>query len=356
MKRKEWSAIAVIFALCLIPPYVIALSSTPALSPPEYTDSEAVVLALETSGALLPPPDLYEQIHTDLIAIRQAYPEMDEVRHFPEWKPGELVAQLTPEAMEQFKKDEYHGMDSLNAEYGPVQMSVLSRDSLLLGFPLPYNPGRIAALYSTADGVREATPNWTIGDGSHISVELPRYTFTSAWGDCPSGCIYKHYWLFSVTDGSVALIQEWGDRLVAVTPTPTPTSAATPLLSIIVNKSSLRKNESLIVDVVVQPVDRSFTAYGGIMLGDVFYSFTLGNYSELQKGIHPLVSNVPGLTAAYAARLFSIQSIPSDIIPSGNSELRCSIIVGLVASQVAPTRVESCIPGYVDRKEITISK
>ena len=41
-----------------------------------------------------------------------------------------------------------------------------------------------------------------------------RITFTSGWGDCPSGCISRHNWLFEVTAaGVVTLVDESGDPL-----------------------------------------------------------------------------------------------------------------------------------------------
>jgi len=355
MKRNIVFAIAVLFGIYLIPGSSFAQTPTPTPTAADFPDSDVLVLALEISGELLPPPSLYERIHSDLIAIRNAYPETNEVHYYPSWEIGEIFADLTPEAMEQFKMGEYHGLDALNAVYGLPQITALE-GSLCLQFSRPYNPAVLADLYSKADGVIRAYPDRIIriGVSSDIRVALPHYTLTLGWGDCPAGCIYKHYWLFSVTDGSVTLIDEGGDQLTSGTPTPTPT--ATPLLNILLNNNSLRNNESLMIDIIVQPINQSFTAYGGIMLGDAFYSFTLGNYSELQKGIHPLAENVPGLKAAHATRLFFIQSIPSNIIPSGKAELRCSVVVGLVPSQMVPTGIESCIPGYVDRKEIAITK
>jgi hypothetical protein len=37
---------------------------------------------------------------------------------------------------------------------------------------------------------------------------------TLGWGDCPSGCIERHTWVFMVTaDGQVTLVEESGDPL-----------------------------------------------------------------------------------------------------------------------------------------------
>ena len=44
-----------------------------------------------------------------------------------------------------------------------------------------------------------------VGDGNKI------YQYTLGWGDCPSGCIYYHYWKIKVTDKEITLLEEGGD-------------------------------------------------------------------------------------------------------------------------------------------------
>lgn len=180
----------------------------------DITDCDAELLAMEISGALLPPPSLYDQIHSDLTAIRQAYPYMNSISHRPRWAPGELIVGLTPEAWDRFQNGVYHGLDDLNAQYGPVTVTPLippPLPCLFLQFEERYNPGYLAPLYANADGVRYAEPNWFVGDGSDIQVSIPEYTFILAWGDCYSGCMYHHYWVFTVIEDTVTLVDEYGD-------------------------------------------------------------------------------------------------------------------------------------------------
>lgn len=66
-----------------------------------FADPEAEILAMEVSGKLLPPPSLYEQIRSDLAAIRQAYPAMASIRHRPRWQLGVLILVLAAKALEQ---------------------------------------------------------------------------------------------------------------------------------------------------------------------------------------------------------------------------------------------------------------
>jgi uncharacterized repeat protein (TIGR01451 family) len=180
----------------------------------DFPDQDAELLAMEISGALLPPLSLYNQIHDDLTAIRQAYPQMNSISHRPRWVPGRLLVGLTPEAWEQFQRGDYHAWDDLNDQYGPVDIIPFNwMPAVRLQFAERYNPEYLAPLYGAIDGVRYAEPDMTFGGSTDILVSLPEYTFKMGWGDCPAGCIYNHYWDFIVVEGHVTLVREYGDPL-----------------------------------------------------------------------------------------------------------------------------------------------
>ncbi len=66
--------------------------------------------------------------------------------------------------------------------------------------------------------ISSATPNYYIGDGSTIVGTRVNnkigISYYYKWGDCPSGCIAKHWWTFSVNiDGFVEFMGEFGDEL-----------------------------------------------------------------------------------------------------------------------------------------------
>ena len=107
-----------------------------------FPDTDAELLAIELSKALLPPPALYKRIHHDLDGIRQAYPAMGQIHHGPAWALGELIVRLTPEAMAQYEKGEYHGLDLLMVKYGPIKIGTLAQSLCIvhLKFSKRYNP------------------------------------------------------------------------------------------------------------------------------------------------------------------------------------------------------------------------
>jgi hypothetical protein len=203
-------------------------------------DIDAELLALEISRQLLPPSSLYEQIHSDLTSIRAAYPAIASIHHQPLWIPGELVGKLTAEAMAQFKKGDYHGLDALSAQYGPIKIIPLDNDPkdtlnfVTFKFSRWCNPECLTRLISAADGVWYAHSKWISDEGNRIEVSDSQYTFSVGWGNCSLVCSYRHYWVFSVVDGLAQLVTEHGDPLLGdlsvASDSPTTVGGATKLM------------------------------------------------------------------------------------------------------------------------------
>lgn len=176
--------------------------------------SDAEILALEISGELLPPPSLTAAIQTDLDAIRSDDRYFERIHAKPDWAVGEILVGLTSLAWQEYQEGRFHGLDELNATYGPVDIDVVIPGALKLTFTRPYHPVPLADIYSGAEGIHYVEPNVARGDGNDISsTAAGEYTFRKGWGDCPAGCTYEHFWEFSVVGGQVTLIDERGTPL-----------------------------------------------------------------------------------------------------------------------------------------------
>jgi len=178
---------------------------------------EAQQLALEVKGGLLPDEELTEQILMELVAIRNAYPEVSG-EYRPNCSPDVISVGLTDEAMEQFKNGQYHELDQLNEQYGVIDITTRSFSSfpiIYLKFDKVYNTRLLAEIYAQAEpaGVIYVERCCLIGDGSTISAAPPLYSFIFKWGDCPAGCIYRQSWNFRVDNEEVRLISITGDPL-----------------------------------------------------------------------------------------------------------------------------------------------
>lgn len=73
----------------------------------------------------------------------------------------------------------------------------------------PMNMAALAKRFAGIKGVGYAEPNGGGGDGPNITAQVGTdnwlLTYSLGWGDCPSGCIARHYWSFEVdSSGEVA--------------------------------------------------------------------------------------------------------------------------------------------------------
>ena len=70
--------------------------------------------------------------------------------------------------------------------------------------------------FQDLNGVNFVEPDYLIGDGNNITAQVENgYTdliFEHGWGDCPSGCIFSHFWQIRVDDDcAVEFIDSWGN-------------------------------------------------------------------------------------------------------------------------------------------------
>jgi hypothetical protein len=81
----------------------------------------------------------------------------------------------------------------------------------------PLNLLALGRVLERMDGVRYTEPNGMAGDGpdirAHVGDGFVRLDYSIGWGDCPSGCIYRRYWRFTVhADGRVEEAPTTGSR------------------------------------------------------------------------------------------------------------------------------------------------
>lgn len=80
------------------------------------------------------------------------------------------------------------------------------------------NVAALCQALNKTDSVRYAEPNAMAGDGDEISAKVfnsfTELIYSSGWGDCPAGCIYRRFWKFRVyNDCSVEFVESYGDKM-----------------------------------------------------------------------------------------------------------------------------------------------
>jgi len=170
-----------------------------------FENNEALVIAQEKSGALLEPPkEVYEKVHKDLAAIRKAFPVVANVMHQSPYVAGKIICQ-------KFTKD---AATKLNAsEFGPItEYKYKFIDYSVITFSKPYNSPKLIQILAEKGLANHCSDDKYFGGSSQISVGPDNtYVFYKGSGDCPAGCINKHYWTFSVKDDKVTLVNETGN-------------------------------------------------------------------------------------------------------------------------------------------------
>ena len=92
-----------------------------------------------------------------------------------------------------------------------IYLSLFSQEGL--------NMPALVTFFQGIAGVQFAEVDTVIGDGNDINVqetliEDTEITYTAAWGDCPSGCIYSRNWKFRVKlDCGVQFLEVYGSEL-----------------------------------------------------------------------------------------------------------------------------------------------
>jgi len=101
-----------------------------------------------------------------------------------------------------------------------------------------YNLLALTSLISTLPDILYSQGSGYGGDGYRITDKIYsdhiELTYSTGWGDCPSGCIKRRYWKFNVYfDCSVEYVESYGDLLPS-TGTPPPTGIIEPSKNLLI--------------------------------------------------------------------------------------------------------------------------
>jgi len=169
---------------------------------------EAKQMAFEESAQLLPNniETLTGAIENELAAIRGFDGRMDDIHHQRKWEIGSLLGTCPSEEI----------LANLNSsEYAPFEMQRFQFGNICyLKFTQPFNPVILSRQLRSKFGISMGING--VFRGSEDVTKTPGtsiYTFYQGSGDCPSGCIHKHFWEYGVSldQGSyvVKLRREW---------------------------------------------------------------------------------------------------------------------------------------------------
>jgi len=165
---------------------VATVTSAPAAAPTFYgrRQQEAEIVALETSGFIVPVQPLVQKIMRDLKSIRTTYRQVEDTTIKRKWVPGEVVVRG------KVSNDVLNQID--NSVYGPLEEVKKFAGGSVLVFTKAYHPEVLSQRLSEKYGINVG-PNTSVGSpGNTIVTYKPKdnvYVFQKG----PAGFTYPGY-------------------------------------------------------------------------------------------------------------------------------------------------------------------
>ena len=186
--------------------------------PPETISEQALLAALWLTNEFTPPRGVAEQIENDLTQLRDKYADSLSVFNlsfiFPV-DPQALSIGLTDETKAAVRAGSYGAWNPHNDDFNVVEIDTtfIKYGWVTLRFEDLINPFKIAPYYSVLQGITYVEPIEIPGDHPnyypwYIDDEIV-YLFREAWGDCPAGCIYSHFWYVKKIDDEFEIVGDF---------------------------------------------------------------------------------------------------------------------------------------------------
>ena len=218
---------AQVFGATAAAPTVVLADSR---KPPKVSEAALLahrILARETDDLLLDAKrrrELAREIEGVLVRLRYAHPEVAEIFARAAHLPGVLLLGVKPDLMDTVSRllrgksgpvklrTGKAAFDALNAKLRLRAVRLFRRTGvLLMRLSERANVQAARRAYLKIAGVEYAESDAHLGDGSDIeaskSGDAWHLVVRKAWGDCPSGCIYKKMFFFTVRGEKIERIE-----------------------------------------------------------------------------------------------------------------------------------------------------
>lgn len=188
------------------------LASLDTSATPRQLYPDAEILALEASGEVMAPPELFDRVRVEAEAIRELRGSRMPVLPCA----GGLILVFDAATYAEVQAGSYRAWDGLN---GNLRASVTlgGGNRAVLDFAGNYHYAHLLRAYAALPGVTEAGLNTIIGaSGDSCLARRGGTHYYIGWqgaGDCPAGCIENRYTLYAAdAGGNVRKLEEWNGQ------------------------------------------------------------------------------------------------------------------------------------------------
>ncbi len=185
----------------------------PAATP--RSDRTAELLALQATGELIAPEDVYQRVVAELTGIRDRFPNATDHEAIGCWDPSRLLIRFEAETQAEVNDEQYQDWDDLNDIFSLGEVEYREEINInVLKFDGRFNPGRLAREYSSLDGAIYTAPATGLEDGNDICLSIREdkhfYIFKQGWGSCLGGCENRSFLGVQVdSSGNIEQVGQW---------------------------------------------------------------------------------------------------------------------------------------------------
>ena len=190
--------------------------------------AEAEWAALYLSDEMVAPDSMYNKVLHGLNQLQfyaSSVPEVSISFYYPTYNSS-LEILFTDSAKIEIREGEYHNWDSLNLYYSVNRIDTMDFDGFfvaLLSFEKRLNPSLLCEKYISLPGVKRVSAGGIqAGDRpkKYITLNngLLNFLIRNAWGDCPAGCPYSHYFYFKQSEDTMIYIGDWNPQTTETPP------------------------------------------------------------------------------------------------------------------------------------------
>ena len=187
-------------------------------------DYSLEMLAISMTDTITAPQAVYDRLTKDVPAMQDVLEnkmdssvmnyEGSKINHIPLRSGRTLIIGSDTNTIQRMKNGTFSEWECLASWYKLEHLEEYFGVIVIATFNGVYNLKKISEEFKNLPGVRYVEFNSRLGGGSSVRGKMEgetwHFVFEAAWGDCPAGCIYSHFYYLTTKPGAGPIfVEEW---------------------------------------------------------------------------------------------------------------------------------------------------